>query len=67
MNHLEAVLLCVPDGYHCVDLSLYKVIYMTVLFTFVHLQQAFYTKLVEYATNKLFRRSFVPFIRMMSM
>lgn len=21
---LEAVLLCVPDGYHCVDLSLYK-------------------------------------------
>lgn len=25
MNDLEAVLLCVPDGYHCVDLSLYKV------------------------------------------
>ncbi|XP_076956679.1 anaphase-promoting complex subunit 4-like [Bidens hawaiensis] len=23
-NDLEAVLLCVPDGYHCVDLSLYK-------------------------------------------
>lgn len=22
---LEAVLLCVPDGYHCMDLSLYKV------------------------------------------
>jgi anaphase-promoting complex subunit 4 len=22
---LEAVLLCVPAGYHCVDLSLYKV------------------------------------------
>lgn len=24
MNELEAVLLCVPDGYQCVDLSLYK-------------------------------------------
>lgn len=24
-NSLEAVLLCVPDDYHCVDLSLYKV------------------------------------------
>lgn len=24
-NSLEAVLLCAPDGYHCVDLSLYKV------------------------------------------
>lgn len=23
-NSLEAVLLCIPDGYHCVDLSLYK-------------------------------------------
>nr|XP_043625112.1 anaphase-promoting complex subunit 4 isoform X2 [Erigeron canadensis] len=23
-NDLEAVLLCLPDGYHCVDLSLYK-------------------------------------------
>lgn len=23
---LEAVLLCIPKGYHCVDLSLYKVI-----------------------------------------
>lgn len=26
-NSLEAVLLCIPDGYHCVDLSLYKVNY----------------------------------------
>ncbi|KAI7725973.1 hypothetical protein M8C21_031826 [Ambrosia artemisiifolia] len=23
-NDLEAVLLCLPDGYHCIDLSLYK-------------------------------------------
>jgi len=24
-SSLEAVLLCIPEGYHCVDLSLYKV------------------------------------------
>lgn len=33
INDLQAVLLCVPDGYRCVDLSLYKVTHVSLLIT----------------------------------